>query len=346
MLRIAAFILGLFMSLAAPARAADAPDGVARATFEAIGQQLALKLTQACPPAPPNSSPAFDACRQALFKAREGWQKDFAPFILWGGTRPDVRFEEASTTQFNALTWVTLYLPLFTFDGPWQVEYDPRENKVLLRMSAGFRSQLEPGQYPYPFWHSNTKWSAYLDMNVLTFYIDPESKLVTAVSRSRDPARWPNTTARNAPPEPFVADRWTWIDAKGQLQPEVTLFSGLYRADNPYLHLLDERYRDLAIDLRQGSCFVCHTPENPDGMRHLALFQTPAHAVGEIDRIIKDIETGRMPRESAIWSVDKLASSLQQSLLAKAKAFKRVAAEAVVWEAEHAERPKKSEMLH
>src|SRR5258708_40168424 len=85
-----------------------------------------------------------------------------------------------------------------------------------------------------------------------------------------------------------------WMDKEGRIQPRVTLFDGLFGADNPYLPKLDFTYRTLALRMRDAQCDNCHVPNNPWNMRRLVLMHTPAHAAGEISRLMTAVRGGRM----------------------------------------------------
>jgi hypothetical protein len=90
-----------------------------------------------------------------------------------------------------------------------------------------------------------------------------------------------------------------WMDREGRIQPRVTLFDGLFDPDNPYLAKLDFTYRTLALRMRDAQCENCHLPHNPMPMRRLVLMHTPAHAAGEIARLMKAVREDRMPLDDA-----------------------------------------------
>src|SRR5207247_9940481 len=102
-----------------------------------------------------------------------------------------------------------------------------------------------------------------------------------------------------------------WTDAEGHTQPQVTLFDGLFRADNPHIKQLEAAYRTLALRMRDAQCDSCHVPNNPHGMKRIVLLQTPAHAAGEIQRLIKAVREDRMPLDE---------TGIEQPLDAKLKA--------------------------
>jgi hypothetical protein len=47
--------------------------------------------------------------------------------------------------------------------------------------------------------------------------------------------------------------------------------------------------------MRAGQCSSCHVPNNPAATKRLVLLQTPAHAAGEIKRLLRSVRDDRMP---------------------------------------------------
>src|SRR5262249_52325699 len=134
------------------------------------------------------------------------------------------------------------------------------------------------------------------------------------------------------PPRRFTKDEWMWRDEHGAMQPSVTLFKGLYSPDNPHLAGLEHTYVDFALEMRNNTCGVCHVPNNPEKMKPLVLLQTPAHAAGEIDRVIRAVEADAMPAES--WAGPKGIhnAATKAKFLAVAYAFKEEVDAAKRWE--------------
>ena len=56
--------------------------------------------------------------------------------------------KDTNLTQFAPDIIAGLYLSLFMFSGEHTVEYVDREHMYLIRLRAGFRNRLPPGQYP------------------------------------------------------------------------------------------------------------------------------------------------------------------------------------------------------
>src|SRR5438046_9227342 len=111
-----------------------------------------------------------------------------------------------------------------------------------------------------------------------------------------------------------------WMDKEGRIQPRVTLFDGLFRQDNPYLPKLDFTYRTLALRMRDAQCENCHMPNNPFPMRRLVIMHTPAHAAGEIGRLMKAVREDKMPLDEA-GIEQPLEPALKRALLESGSAF-------------------------
>ena len=124
---------------------------------------------------------------------------------------------------------------------------------------------------------------------------------------------------------------WLWTDESGNTQPKVTLFDGVFRADNPYIRSIDKQYRDLALQMRESQCTTCHTPNNPDKISRLVLLSTPAHAAGEIDRLIKSVKEDRMPMDELRMSYS-LSADNKKWLLEAAEGFRTSVHNAQDWE--------------
>ncbi len=185
-------------------------------------------------------------------------------------------------------------MPLFWFTGKWAVGHDDLNNLDVIRIEAYYRNALPSGDYPYPFWHSADKWSAYEAANELRFYISDDR--IVAVTRGAAVAR--QRVGRMREPagmfrRQLPVDRCERPVAAARL----SLFSANFSPADPVLPALDAAYRDFAMTIRQGTCLSCHTPANRAQMDHLVLLQTPMHASGEIDDALKMVSQGDMPRD-------------------------------------------------
>lgn len=308
-----------------------AGDGVAlRAAIEAAAR-IGRELAERCPVADPADEAALVRCRAGL-RDDSVLRTQLQPVVLWGRQRdPKRRLADSSLTQFAPDVLAGMYLPLFMFDGEHRVAWVESERMVQMRFRAAFRNRLPPGQFPYPFWHEDEKWSMYQGTRELLLWWDPATARVAAAQftiHSPQPA-----IARIEPHKPAAFDgHWMWTDAQGQAQPKVTLFDGLFSAANPNLKDLDTTYRRLALRMREGQCDQCHVPNNPIGSRRLVLLQTPAHAAGEIRRLLDSVRKDKMPLDDA-WQEEPLPAPLKAALLEEGEAFAAALEAARSWEA-------------
>ena len=325
------FLAGLAASLAlAGTVQAQQPDRPVPPAVQAMAQTIASELAARCPLADPGDIAAFSNCRAALY-GESALRANLPAVLLWGrqNPNPQVTLRQTNLTQFAPDTWTHLYAPLFMFNGRHKVEWVGEERKFVIRLEAAFRNRLPPGQFPYPFWHEESKWSTYENANGFLLWVDPVSTRIQAAQFTRRADNAPLQAVQPVKHE-FRGD-WMWTDAGGRTQPAVTLFDGLYRADNPYLRTLDRQYRDLALQMRESQCASCHVPNNPDKMSRLVLLSTPAHAAGEIDRLIKSVKEDRMPMDDNRISY-ALSAENKKWLLESAEAFRETVHSARQWE--------------
>jgi len=300
---------------------------------QVMASEVALELQRVCPPASPSDQAAFDKCRQSLFDDSV-LRRSLAPRLLWGRRHQDAgaMLKDTNLTQFAPDVIAGLYLSLFMFSGEHSIEYVEGEHMYLIRLRAGFRNRLPPGQFPYPFWHDEAKWGVYQATNSVLLWVNPKTAKIAIgqfTERGRD-----NAVVSSQPIRPKFDDKWMWMDREGRIQPQVTLFDGLFRQDNPYLSKLDSTYRTLALRMRDAQCENCHMPHNPMPMRRLVLMHTPAHAAGEIARLMESVRGDRMPLDETGIELP-LEASLKRSLLESGGAFEATVKAAKDWEAEH-----------
>ncbi|MFC3108658.1 hypothetical protein ACFQAT_06260 [Undibacterium arcticum] len=326
----AALILG------ATANAAIAAEAATREKIEQAVGKIANELKQVCPLSDPASQGAFDLCRQAMFDDSLIKQM-MLPVVLWGRQRdPNMTLKETPLTQFAPEILAGLYMPLFMFDGKYKVTYNEREKLYLATLGVVFRNRLQPGQFPYPFWHDAAKWNTYENANTMLLWIDPNTSKLRFAQFSIFGEVVPGYPAAKAT-VPAFDGKWLWTDEHGKTQPAVTLFDGLYRENNPYKQKLDQSYREFAITLRESQCLSCHVPNNPDKMKKLVLLQSPAHASMEIHRVLKSVREKKMPLDEQ--GIEKtLDPQLEQVLLDKGGAFEKLVDAAREWERTQAPR--------
>jgi hypothetical protein len=328
-LAASAFLLGVaVLSAGASTIDDDVPD--LGDEVEVLASEVALELQRLCPPAAPSDQAAFDRCRRGLF-SDSALRRNLAPRLLWGRRHqdPGAALKDTNLTQFAPDVIAGLYLPLFMFSGEHSTEYVERERRYLIRLRAGFRNRLPPGQFPYPFWHDEAKWGVYQAANSVLLWVDPKTaKVVVAQFTERGDG---SALVSTQPIRPKFDGKWMWADSDGRLQPRVTLFDGLFDADNPFLPRLEAAYRTLALRMRDGQCENCHMPHNPMPMRRLVLMHTPAHAAGEIARLMKAVREDRMPLDDS-GIEQPLDPALKRALLESGGAFEALVGGAKQWE--------------
>src|SRR5215510_7391432 len=173
-------VLACCLALLAGAAGAQDDDG-SRARVEIEVAELANELAAVCPLADPADQRAFESCRQGLFRGSL-LRANLSTILLWGRPhpKPGESLKDTTLTQFAPEAWTGLYAPMFMFDGTWRLDYDESEQLFRARLGALFRNALDPGQYPYPFWHDARKWNDYQAANELTFWVDPsKGRIVT-----------------------------------------------------------------------------------------------------------------------------------------------------------------------
>jgi hypothetical protein len=339
--RIPAAVFTVLVSLCPPsASAADknaaavltGPDEALQARLQTRYSDLAKDLGERCPLSAPGDQAAFDRCREALF-GDSALRRNLQPILLWGRARGQP-LKETPLTQFVPDVYAGLYAPLFMFAGTAQVEYDAGEKLYKATLPVAFRNRLAPGEFPYPFWHDKTKWSSYQAATALMFFIDPKTEKIKVAQFVPDTPT-DEVLAQAGEQAANFDGQWLWTDASGRTQPQVTVFDGLYSRDNPFLPRIETSYKALALEMRNAECDSCHVPDNPQKMKRLVLLQTPAHAAGEVKRILRAVRSGDMPEDD--FGVEKaLPPELKARLLKKAEAFDQVLTAARNWETQHA----------
>ena len=311
------------------ATGAPGSDG-SQTRIEARAKAIAQELAQLCPRADAGDQQAFDACRRGLFSAST-LRDSLSPVVVWGRQfDPKIALKDTKLTQFSPDVLSGMYVPLFMFNGKHTVEFVPSEGLYLIRLQTAFRNRLAPNQFPYPFWHDQKKWTMYENASEVLLWVDAKTDRVKAGQFTAISANPPIVT--NPPVQQAAFDgKWLWVDDKGRTQPVVTVFDGLYRADNPFLPKIDASYKAFALRLRESQCFECHVPNNPDSMKRLVLLQTPAHAAGEIQRVLKAVREDKMPRDE--FGIEQpLAKQAKEALLKEGENFAAILEAAKDWE--------------
>ena len=327
-----AWLLGMMIAVVLMTVGATAQESQRGAVEHFIGT-LVRQTATACPLASPGDQAALDACRTALY-GDSAFRKGLAPIVLWGRPSPDGRrIRDTNLTQFAPDVLAGLYMPMWMLPGDYEIGFDPTERLYRARVPALFRNALDPGQYPYPFWHDAKKWADYQAANEITIWIDPAKVRITVMQFSARGKPDPRLTSAPRTPPAFDG-KWTWTDSEGRNQPRPALFIGLLRNNNPYLGQMEGAFRDLAGELRKSSCHECHAPDNYAGMKRLVLMQTPVHAAGEIKRIMQAVREEKMPLDDA-GLFKEIDPAVKAALLKYGAAFESVVDAAKEWEAKN-----------
>ena len=250
--------------------------------------EIARAIVAACPLARPDDADAQRTCAARLTDLASLRDAMAEPFV-WGQQTRLWHYDPAEfhTTRFNARVFRRMYLSLFMFSGTYTVEQ--AGDLTVVHLPYEFRNGLDPGAYPYPFWHRPTKWRDY-QLATEMLLVLRDGRMVGALrSAVRLPAR-PHT-------ERVWDNRWTWADGA---EPHVSLYRSFFSAENPHLARVEAAYRSLESALRPHNCFACHQPDNAADANPLELFSYPNQALVARHTIREQLERNRMPPGAGI----------------------------------------------
>ncbi len=285
-----------------------------------VAEALARELIALCPPAAPDDAKARDACADRLVRSAL-LRESFAPSISFGTlvAGKSYRPEESNLTRFNPFVWRRIYLSLFTFPGAYQIE--KAAPYTVIHLPFAFRNRLDPGEYPYPFWHSKAKWQAYQRAVELLFVIEQGKVIGVYRSPQQDAAK---------PLVPREWDgAWRWTSAKGEDEPRAALYTALFSPANPHVERLDAAYKAFEAEGRKHQCFTCHSPDNGGKMNPLRLLNYPNQALTERHTLVAQLDANAMPPGGGIEEDDQ-----RLKLLALARDFAAIGDQALDYERE------------
>lgn len=320
--------------------AAFVPD---RSPTRVLAERIARQVIAASPLADPADAAARDlagaelaACKD-LIDAADGT-------VLWGGFNPDQGYDPAryrltrespidfvQLTEFEPVVWAKLYLSTFMFSGKYEILEE--NGLTILDLEAKFRGGLSPGDYPYPFWHSPNKWTAYMNSERLLLVFE-RRRLIAGMRKS------PKPESLKLIRRPWDA-KWNWLDAKGDPQPRVALFDYLFSKDNPHVAPLEASYRELESKFRAANCMSCHEPDNQSRINDLLLLNYPNQSLIMRRSIVKVFEDNYMPPGDKIAKEPEGVQDqkLLAELLKLAREFEKNADAAIAFDREHIEKP-------
>ncbi len=297
--------------------------------------ELSADMVLKCPISKPEDSAAFIACRNALYDGSL-MRRSLSARALWGGlpSYPDAHLKEYNSTQLAPEILSGMYLSLFMYTGKSKVEFSETEGLYRAEFGVAFRNRLEQGEFPYPFWHDQNKWSQYQDTNSIILWINPEKmKIVGGQYTPNGSIEVVDKSLGKTEKMPYQKfdGNWTWVDVDGQQQPKLSQFGAIFSPKNPFLSKLDIAYKEFALSLRDGDCLSCHVPNNPDKMKKLVLMQTPRDAAAEIGRILDDVRHDKMPLTKG-GIEDPLDKPVKDIFLTRGEVFNSTILAAREWE--------------
>ncbi|WP_437618103.1 hypothetical protein [Sorangium sp. So ce1151] len=119
----------------------------------------------------------------------------------------------------NPLVWRTVYLSIFSFESDYRVE--KIGGLTVIHLPYHFRNKLDPGSFPYPFWHQPKKWDAY-QTTVELLLVMKQDRVIGALRSAESDER-----------RPRVHRDWDhqfmWRGEDGREEPRYTLYENLFR---------------------------------------------------------------------------------------------------------------------
>ncbi len=305
-----------------------------------IAKRIASQLVKASPMADPGDPAARDAAAAKLAACADLIDAAGSR-ILWGGFNPAQGYDPESyrlidtsddtafqLTELNPMVWAKLYLSTFMFKGGYEIRTEGP--LTVLELDVQFRASLDAGEYPYPFWHTPNKWTAYVNAEKIALVFS-SGRLLSAMRVSPDPLSL-KLIKRDWDAQ------WHWTDQNGEPQPRVTLYSYLFSKDNPHVAALDASYRALEGKFREQNCMTCHEPDNRSRINDLLLLNYPNQALVARRSLVAVLEENKMPpgNEIAHEPTGITDEAVRQELVELAHAFEKQADAAFAYERAHA----------
>jgi hypothetical protein len=319
-----ASLLALLASTGCIAGCTSDPVAISDDTF---ADTLAKELIAACPMSGTGDASARATCADNLTKLDTLRDSMNEPFF-WGGQKAGTGndYTQSPRTDFNPLVFRRVYLSTFMFTGEYTVE--KTADTTILHLEHQFRSELDIGDYPYPFWHAQAKWTSYQQSVELLFFIKDGKILGALRSEEQDPAR------------PLVNHtwdgKWQWMDPGGEIEPYVTLYTFLFSPNNPHVTKLDDAYRALEEGLRAQSCQTCHSPDNAMKVNPLELFNYPNQALTARHDLVTELTDNTMPPPNYMsLPVGITDMGQRNNLKSLAETFAKTADDALSYEGEN-----------
>lgn len=263
-----------------------------------IEERAVLEVIKSCPSANAADVAARNECARMLAKLPE-LLNGSAESIVWGAQDVEATIENAldvsNVEALDPLVFRKLYLSTFMFeDQPIRVGEAGSRRFVMVR--AQFRHAMDAGAYPYPFWHSQKKWTSHQQSVALIFYFQDGVFVGALRSKDQDPSR--PTTSR------LFDGEWTWQNGQA-----------LFSEKNPHAAKVVETYRALEKQLDGENCFSCHSPDNAANTRRLEILNYPNQALGARQAMIRVLLENRMPPQIGIADLARREAMIDSSKL-------------------------------
>lgn len=308
----------------APAKPA-ARKAPAQTSPTALAEALAAELKQCSPVVDPKDMQARDKSSLALRNSAL-FRDCMNESVLWGvrptdgqGYNPDL----CNLTKFDSYVYRAMYLSLFMFSGEHTVTQS--DGYVVLHAACDFRGKMDPGSYPYPFWHKPAKWTDYQICKNIDFVF--EQNRIIAVYRSVEKKTDVALVARE------FDGNWTWTSPDGKRMPYVSLFNYILSSKNPHRNSLEQAYRAFALESRKHQCMECHSPDNKAKVIKLILLNYPNQALGARHDLLSEIESNTMPPKTDDHPAGISDPADRQRLLDLARRFAETGDQALAFEA-------------
>lgn len=321
-----------------PAKATK-PTLPARPMQELIAEEIAEQIIAASPMVDPADPKARDEASRKLGEC-ERLVEAAGDRILWGGFNPSQGYHPDAyrlvdttdhtanqLTELNPMVWAKLYLSTFMFKGTYSVKTE--SPLTIVELDVQFRTGLDAGEYPYPFWHNPNKWTAYVNADKIALVFG-SGRLLSALRISPDPVSL-KLIKRDWDAQ------WQWTDAEGNPQPRVALYSYVFSKDNPHVKALDASFRAMESKFREQNCMTCHEPDNRGRINDLLLLNYPNQALVARRSLVAVLERNQMPpgNEIAHEPTGIQDADVLKELVRLARDFEKQADAAFAYEQSH-----------
>jgi mono/diheme cytochrome c family protein len=292
-----------------------------------LATSIANGLADACPlGTDPSDEAARNDCAGKLTELAVLRDAMREPFI-WGGQTAGAGYRlDKSTNKFNARVWRRMYLSTFMFGEDFTTEQIA--GYTVLHVPVAFRGAMPIGAYPYPFWHSTSKWDSYSYSTTIHFLIQKGEVTGALRGAVQDTTRPKTTHAWDG--------LWRW-EQGGVPMPYVSLYDYLLSKNNPFTARLDDTYRALEARMRQNNCQACHAPDNQGQSQQLEFFVYPNQALVGRHDIITQLENNQMPpRDNTFGLAAGIADPAERDqLISLARDFEATGDKALAWEGDN-----------